>query len=333
MIDKENIREIILIGRDRDCNFICNDTSVSRHHAQIIDYGTSCSVVDLDSTNGTFVNGRKVSSETTLHSGDSLRVGNVDVPWQQLVQPPQKPKSNKKLLWILISIIAALLVGGGLAIYFIYGNSKNKDKEVKEEKRELVGELAQQITENEEQARIAKENADRIISDSQRKIDSAKRVAVEVERDANEKVKISKQMASEAERRSTEAELRITEAELRITEAEQRSAEAEQKITEAEQKTTKAEQMNTEAEKKIEQANQTLELAESIKQERVMKAVESLNDEDIKEICRALKIEFNVRLSAKDALKKEFLTSNDDRKHEIAIAIRQKQKSSNNDKK
>lgn len=333
MSNKDNIREIILIGRDRDCNFICDDTSVSRHHAQIVDYGTSCSVVDLDSTNGTTVNGRKVSSETTLHAGDLLRVGNVDIPWQQLVQPPQEPESNKKLLWILMPIIAALLIGGGLVVYFVYGHAKDKDEKLEKKQSELVGELAQYITENEEQARVAKENADSIISASQRRIDSVKRMAVEVERDANEKVKISEQRASEAERRSTEAEQRITEAEQRSAEAEQRITEAEQKTAEAEQKTAEAEQKTVEAEEKLEQANQTLELAESIKQEPIMAAIESLNDEDIKAICRALKIEFNVRLSAKDALKKEFLTSGDNRKQEIAIAIRQKQKSSNNDKK
>lgn len=332
MMNKEKIREIILIGRDRDCNFICNDPSVSRHHAQIIDYGASCSVVDLGSTNGTFVNGNKVNSEATLHFGDELRVGNVVVPWQQLVQPPQEPKSNKKLLWILIPIIAVLLIGGGLAIYFIYGNSKNKDKEAKEEKREVVEVLAEQLAKNEEQQNSI--NAKQYIIDAKiRKIDSLNEANEQAENRAARAAE-REQEAVERERKAVqEANRKVSEANIRMDEAVDKLNEANEKLNEAEEKQTEAEQMNTEAEEKIEQANQTLELAESIKQERVMTAIESLNDEDIKEICRALEIEFNVRLSAKDALKKEFLTSNDERKQKIAIAIRQKQKSSNNDKK
>ena len=332
MSEKESIREIILIGRDRDCNFICNDTSVSRHHAQIIDYGISCSVVDLDSTNGTFVNGRKVSSETTLHAGDLLRVGNVDIPWQQLVQPLQEPESEKKLLWILMPIIAALLIGGGVAVYFVYGLAKDKDEKAEKKQSVLVGELAQYITENEEQQDSinAKQN---IIDAKIRKIDSLNEVAEQAENRAARAAERAQEAAERERRTVQEANRKVSEANIRLGEADDKLSEANEKLNEAEQIQTEAEQMNTEAKKKIEQANQTLELAESIKQERVMTAIESLNDEDIKDICRTLKIEFNVRLSAKDALKKEFLTSNDDRKHEIAIAIRQKQESSNNDKK
>ena len=150
MSEKENIREIILIGRGAESNFIANDPSVSRQHAQIIDYGTYYTVVDLGSSNGTFVSGRKVASETTLHAGDELRVGNVVVPWEQLVQPPQKSKKTKILLAILIPVIALLLIGGGAAAYFIWWHGKDINEELNQKKQEAVKELAQQINENEE---------------------------------------------------------------------------------------------------------------------------------------------------------------------------------------
>ena len=134
MSEKENIREIILIGRGSESNFVVDDNSVSRQHAQIVDYGTYYTVVDLGSINGTFVNGRRVASETTLHAGDELKVGNVAVPWEQLVQPPQKQKKAKVLLAILIPVIAVLMIGGGAAIYFVYGRGRANTEEVNKEK-------------------------------------------------------------------------------------------------------------------------------------------------------------------------------------------------------
>lgn len=329
MSEKENIREIILIGRDRDCNFICNDTSVSRHHAQIIDYGTSCSVVDLGSTNGTFVNGRRVSSETTLHKGDGLRVGNADIPWQQLVQPPQEPKNNKRVLWVLIPIIAALLVGGGLAIYFIYGNSKNKDKIRKEENWELVGELAKQITEKEEQAVEAQKNIESVNNAAKKTIDSLNRITTEAEIRAAERQQEANRIESEANLRIGEANEKITEANEKLNEANEKLNEAEEKQTEADEKLDNANKKLDTVNKKLDTVRQVLEESESIRREDVINAIEEMEEEDVKAICRELKIEFNVRLAAKEALKKEFITSGDVRRQEIGRALRAKQKLSN----
>ena len=67
----------ITIGRDRD-NIIAitNETSVSRHHAQIIIAQDTVIIIDQNSSNGTFVNGVKIDS-CQLQEGDSIHCGNA----------------------------------------------------------------------------------------------------------------------------------------------------------------------------------------------------------------------------------------------------------------
>ena len=58
-----------------------NDPSVSRTHAIIETEGGAPTVRDLGSTNGTFVNGRRVESEA-LRDGDEVRFGNTRMRFQ-----------------------------------------------------------------------------------------------------------------------------------------------------------------------------------------------------------------------------------------------------------
>ncbi len=64
------------IGRSDEGEIVLLDPSVSRAHAVIEIVRGAAVVRDLDSTNGTFVNGRRVTSRS-LKSGDELRFGNT----------------------------------------------------------------------------------------------------------------------------------------------------------------------------------------------------------------------------------------------------------------
>lgn len=64
------------IGRSDEVEIVLLDPGVSRVHAVIEIKGGKAVVRDLGSTNGTFVNGRRVERET-LRDGDELRVGNT----------------------------------------------------------------------------------------------------------------------------------------------------------------------------------------------------------------------------------------------------------------
>jgi two-component system, cell cycle response regulator len=65
----------LIFGRDKDCDIQLDDHAVSRHHARIELGADGHYVVDLHSTNGTFVND-KPATLTKLEDGHYLRIGN-----------------------------------------------------------------------------------------------------------------------------------------------------------------------------------------------------------------------------------------------------------------
>lgn len=76
--------QTITIGRLNTNDVTITDASVSREHAQIIrfDNGTY-SITDLNTLNGTYVNGQRIYGTMLLHETDSVRVGETNLPWQQ----------------------------------------------------------------------------------------------------------------------------------------------------------------------------------------------------------------------------------------------------------
>ena len=66
------------IGRGGDASIVLTDTEISRRHALLRVEGSSVVVLDLDSTNGTFVNGTKVSRQV-LQDGDKIQVGTTTI--------------------------------------------------------------------------------------------------------------------------------------------------------------------------------------------------------------------------------------------------------------
>lgn len=61
-------------GRSHDCDVILQDHNCSRHHAEVRKVDEGFEVVDLGSTNGTFINNVQVQRQV-LREGDALRMG------------------------------------------------------------------------------------------------------------------------------------------------------------------------------------------------------------------------------------------------------------------
>jgi len=82
------------VGRLEDNNFQIPAPSVSSHHCEIVLRGNDVVVKDLDSTNGTFINGEQVT-EQVLQVGQTVRFGSVEA---RLEASAPTGASGKKVL-------------------------------------------------------------------------------------------------------------------------------------------------------------------------------------------------------------------------------------------
>ncbi len=71
----------VLIGRDPQSDLVLDDRRVSRKHAEIRLRLGRYTLYDLQSTNGTFVNGRRIA-EKVLDDGDRLAIGGIEITFR-----------------------------------------------------------------------------------------------------------------------------------------------------------------------------------------------------------------------------------------------------------
>jgi pSer/pThr/pTyr-binding forkhead associated (FHA) protein len=67
------------VGRAPQAEFIVDAALVSRVHCRVTAGATELEVVDLDSTNGTFLNGQRIDKRATAKPGDRLGIGRVEL--------------------------------------------------------------------------------------------------------------------------------------------------------------------------------------------------------------------------------------------------------------
>ena len=78
-------KRIFVLGRAQDCDVQISDPNVSRRHAELRQEETSYWIVDLGSTNGMEVNGRRLR-QAKLESGDRITLGSTDVVFERELQ-------------------------------------------------------------------------------------------------------------------------------------------------------------------------------------------------------------------------------------------------------
>ena len=64
-----------VMGREVSADVVDTETGVSRQHAEIVETVTGYLLSDLSSSNGTFVNGKKVGAGYLLRDGDEITLG------------------------------------------------------------------------------------------------------------------------------------------------------------------------------------------------------------------------------------------------------------------
>lgn len=93
------INQDMLVGRHQDANILLQSAEISRRHAAFLLKETALYLQDLNSSNGTFVNGERITTETALKSGDVLAFASLQfevardveaaVPVEEIVQPSE----------------------------------------------------------------------------------------------------------------------------------------------------------------------------------------------------------------------------------------------------
>lgn len=149
---------LLHIGRATTNDIVVSDQTVSRQHAQfIIDDLGQATLIDLNSANGTFVNGKRISEPRRLDPTDIVKVGEFLLPWRNYLheqtqahtpapvsQPAQvAPQEQapmpvdtpdvvrKPLPWKWIGIGGGVVLVVVLLIVFLSGGSGNQKLEGK----------------------------------------------------------------------------------------------------------------------------------------------------------------------------------------------------------
>lgn len=121
--------KVITIGRNPDNDVCIHDPYVGRHHCQIVQYDNGTyAIVDMGSTNGTYVNGKRIYGEAQLQPYDSVSIGPNPLPWMNYF-PPVVPQSKKsKALPITLGITGGMLLLAVVAILCFWLFRSGSDK-------------------------------------------------------------------------------------------------------------------------------------------------------------------------------------------------------------
>jgi hypothetical protein len=71
-----------VIGRSRDCDIVLGDHNVSRRHAEVRPTDEGWAVIDLGSTNGVLLNGRRINGTAALRGGDRIELGTSELRFE-----------------------------------------------------------------------------------------------------------------------------------------------------------------------------------------------------------------------------------------------------------
>jgi pSer/pThr/pTyr-binding forkhead associated (FHA) protein len=69
------VSDVVVMGRSDETDVVIDDPYASEFHLRLVSQENGMMLHDLGSTNGTYVNGRRVSAPTELKRGDTIQVG------------------------------------------------------------------------------------------------------------------------------------------------------------------------------------------------------------------------------------------------------------------
>lgn len=90
----ELVKDIIVMGRDVNNDIVVNDAEVSRTHTRLTAQSEGYIVEDLASTNGTFLNGQRLTGPKLMRHGDMLGLGETVVMEFGVIKDTRDPDST-----------------------------------------------------------------------------------------------------------------------------------------------------------------------------------------------------------------------------------------------
>ncbi len=98
-------RDAILIGRNAECDIVLEPKSVSRKHAAIIRKGAVYEIKDLESTRGTFVDGRRVKQPVQLKDGETIQIGEILLGFSSRAVRIQDEADDQSTVYAAIDVL------------------------------------------------------------------------------------------------------------------------------------------------------------------------------------------------------------------------------------
>ncbi|MBQ8361221.1 MAG: FHA domain-containing protein [Bacteroidaceae bacterium] len=126
----QGIRDSRKIGRDSSMQMCYNQSDISKHHATLCLLQTgSVVIVDMNSTNGTFVNGKRIAGQQSLRKGDIVTLaGKYKIDWENVFPISQQ---KTKPVWTSVAAIALLfIVLAGVGGYWWWKNRPLEPSEI-----------------------------------------------------------------------------------------------------------------------------------------------------------------------------------------------------------
>lgn len=119
---------IITIGRHPDNDIVINDPTVGRHHLQIMQHDDGhFSVLDLNSKNGTYVNGKRVYGEVRLSPNDEIQIGRTILPWRNyFASSTHSSRKKRKKVSSLLFIVCCAICGVVFIIVMLFSGRSNE---------------------------------------------------------------------------------------------------------------------------------------------------------------------------------------------------------------
>lgn len=324
--------KVITVGRSSDNDIVINDIKVSRSHLQLVlgDDG-SCCVMDLSSTNGTFVNGVQISRETRLHPNDEIRIGDTILPWQVYInanpspknpvsepvvsplaprQPTgmsHNPRNSNRICWYIVIGCVVLLLGGGSVALKIYSDREEQMITRERAEREVDDIIKDnKVAYSEEKAKKAMENA-KVAEKARNRAVEEKNAAERAKDAAMVKQKAAEKAKNKAEKQAIRAENDKKQAITEKDNAIKKQKAAEIAKNKAIEKQKIAEDASRDMENELKESRQA---AEQLLNKLFTTYASTLKLKDWAEIAKELKLSDIQTSEAKGKVEQEFNKKN-----------------------